>query len=489
MAKRVVGGIAVDLIAGTQQWSKGFNRAEKQAHGFRKAIDQSLTKIIGFAAVYRGLQRVIGMFNETRRAIDNLAKTADRLNLTTEALAGFQFAAKLAGATSQDVARALTYMTRTIGEAAAKGGEYEEVLRRIGVSTSELLGMSTEEQYKRISDAINELGTASEKTSATMRIFGESGVKMMTLIAGGGGALDRAISKTKEYGTAVKRDAAGRVEEMNDILTEAGEIWEGIKRTVVETGATALVEVVKKTRQWQKDLDRTGELGWFQAFIGVRSKADIQTMLTGAGELIIDMEYLNERLRSGEATWGTLRKAEQQALMDEMEQRFAREKVLREQSAQVAQAVEKKKTQAWRTSLGYMQTITTQLASESEGWFKINKAVSIANAVMDTNAAMVKARKELGPVAGVAMATVIGALGLANIAAIRATTFEGGGTVAGAGGAVTTAPAAATAEPAVQKVFNLNVSGERFGREDFIQIGRGLAELEGDGFQFNVRTN
>ena len=67
---------------------------------------------------------------------DALAKTADRLGLTTEALAGLQHAAELTGAGTKTLDMALQRMTRRIGEAATGSGAAKDAITELGLSAT-----------------------------------------------------------------------------------------------------------------------------------------------------------------------------------------------------------------------------------------------------------------------------------------------------------------------------------------------------------------
>jgi len=288
VATKVVGGVAADLVLRTAAWHSGFTRARRDVGTFKSAINDSLKNIVGFVAVGMALRKVVAEFNETRKAIDSLAKTSDRLGLSTETLAGFNFAAKIAGASTESVTTALTFMAKTIGEASEKGGEYEEVLQRIGLTSSQLMALSPEQQYRQIAQGISEMGTAAEKTAATMRIFGRGGNDIAALITGGPGALDAAIAKTREYGTAISREAAAQVELMNDRLTTAGELWDGLTTQLTTVAAVAfngLVditdELITKSEQvgktWADNVrDAEGYAPLWASILGVTHKVDVQ---------------------------------------------------------------------------------------------------------------------------------------------------------------------------------------------------------------------
>jgi hypothetical protein len=91
--------------------------------------------------------------------------------------------------------------------------------------------------------------------------------------------------------------------------------------------------------------------------------------------------------------------------------------------------------------------------------FQINKAMNIATATIDTYKGATAAYASAGgnPILGSIMAAIVVASGLANIAKIKATQFEGGGNAA-----PTSTASSATATPtAMQPTFNFQGSGNQ----------------------------
>jgi hypothetical protein len=504
---RILGGIGVDLITRTSKWVGGFKRAARHQNRFEKGLRRGASRVLQYAAAYLAVSRITQAFNEQRAAIDNLAKSADRLGVSTEALSGFNLAAKLAGSSTEDVSKALTYMSRTIGEAVTGSKEYEDALKRVGVTSAQLLQLKPAEQYKLIADGINRLGSQAEKTSAAMDIFGRSGAKMMNLIAGGGGVIDNAIQKTKEYGTALSRDAAASVERMNDSLTLLSERWEGIQRTILLGIIPAIMKLVGVTNEWLDSLDRPWI--WDAAAenfnrANLRIRKNMKTHQDALDQMMFArIEARNQRIVSErEALERELGKIEQRELDQaiaareiEVASRYAaferRSQLARQEHELRMRLIRERRQQQQQDrqeSAQFFASMVGQLASHSKEWFRVNKLVSIANAMMNTNEAMTKALA-FGPIAGPVMAAVIGAAGLANIAAIRATTFEGGGSIPGASGG-TEAAGAETAAPQPSRVLNLTLEsrGGMVPEEQLIATLEGLNRLIGDGFTLNTRN-
>ncbi len=92
---------------------------------------------------------------------DQLAKTSDKLGITTEALVGLRHAAEMtAGVTGKTLDTALQRMTRRVSEAAVGTGAAVKALDELGLSAAAMARQSPDQQFRQIADAMQ--GVASQ---------------------------------------------------------------------------------------------------------------------------------------------------------------------------------------------------------------------------------------------------------------------------------------------------------------------------------------
>ena len=226
--------VAVRITADTKGLVAGVTKAELTLGNLRKTAVAGTAVLAKFAAVggAAAAGALTALYARTAPLIDANAKLADRLNMSTIALAGMQLEAGLAGVSNELLSKSLDKMAVNIGRAAAEGGMYEEAITRIGLKTEDLLKMSADEQYKAIADGIASLGTAAEQAAAAQDIFGRGGVQMLNFIRGGSEAIDAATKRAQAYGTALTRVDAAKVEAANDAWDEAQQALQGIANRI-----------------------------------------------------------------------------------------------------------------------------------------------------------------------------------------------------------------------------------------------------------------
>lgn len=138
--------------------------------------------------------------------------------------------------------------------------------------------------------------------------------------------------------------------------------------------------------------------------------------------------------------------------------------------------------------IGTLADMTAGVAQHSKKMFALNKALSIASAVVNTAQGVTKALASYPPPISFVMAAAQAAAGAAQIAAIKGTQFEGGGggttpSAAGTTPTVNSQPvAAASSEPS--RVIRIEGVGDRFTRTQVRELIEQLNEAKGDGARF-----
>lgn len=226
--------VAVRITADTKGLVAGVTRAEVNLSNLRKtavAGTAVLAKLAATAAA-AGAGALTALYARTAPLIDQNAKLADRLNITTEALGGLQYQAALNGVEQGELNKSLERMVTNIGRAASEGGSYEKALERIGLRSEELRKMSADQQFGAVADAISKLGTAAEQSAAAQDLFGSSGFEMLNMLREGSAAIAEARQRAEAYGLALSRVDAAKVEAANDAWDESQKALDGVANRI-----------------------------------------------------------------------------------------------------------------------------------------------------------------------------------------------------------------------------------------------------------------
>jgi hypothetical protein len=212
----------VSLTLATDKFGKGLKAAEKGLTGLASGIG-SITKRILSPLNLIGVTLSTGAFalgiSKAMRGIDNLAKTADSLQVTTQALAGLQHAAELTGVGAEQLNRAMARSQRVLGEAAMGVGGAVKWIEQLGLKVADLQAMSPDERFKAYAKAIQGMATQSERAAASAALFGDRQGAMLPMLMEGRVGLEAAAKEAEALGIALNRVDAAKVEAANDAIT------------------------------------------------------------------------------------------------------------------------------------------------------------------------------------------------------------------------------------------------------------------------------
>lgn len=243
-----IGGITVKINADISGFNAGLNKVNRRVSDAGKKLRSNANEYGKWAAAGVAAAGAIAtaMVRSQMQTIDALAKTADRLGLTTEALAGLQRSASLTGADVSTLNMALQRMTRRVSEAAQGTGEAKNALKELGLDAQYLSGLSPDEQFKQIADAMSGVAEQGDKVRLAMRLFDSEGVKLVNTLAMGSEGLAEQERIAEKLGVALNRVDAAKVEAANDAMMGAGQAIEGVVNRVAVQLSPAIEDIANR---------------------------------------------------------------------------------------------------------------------------------------------------------------------------------------------------------------------------------------------------
>ncbi|MBI4030841.1 MAG: hypothetical protein HY370_04135 [Proteobacteria bacterium] len=159
----------------------------------------------------------------TKRAIDSadaIAKTADNIGISTDALQELRYAADLSGVSQERFDKALQKFTIRIGEAAAGTGEAKRAFELLGVSVLDTEGRlkNTETIINQVSNALSGIENPTERARVAYNLFGREGVAMVGLLAKGSAEMETMRQRARDLGLVLDEDLLRNAEKAQDEL-------------------------------------------------------------------------------------------------------------------------------------------------------------------------------------------------------------------------------------------------------------------------------
>jgi hypothetical protein len=316
----LIGDLVANMKVNSSAWSSGLNRSRGKLDKFEKSTSSSMSRMsAGFAklaavagAAFASAKLVSGI-NQSMQAIDKLAKTSDKLGLTTEALAGLRHAAELTGAGTKTLDMGLQRMTRRIADASMGTGEAVKALNELGLSAERLNAMSPDEQFRQIAGAMANVDGQSNKVRLAFKLFDSEGVNLVNTLALGADGLQDVQDEAERLGLAINRVDAAKIEMANDAITKMQAAFGGVVNTLAIKLSPVILSVTNQfTEMGVSATNSTNQIGgsWRGLMRAIAFGADILgsfrllwdqmaiTATQGIGDILRDMKSLGDTIAS-----------------------------------------------------------------------------------------------------------------------------------------------------------------------------------------------
>ena len=448
-------------------------------------------------------------------AVDNLAKTADKLGATTEALAGLQHAAEISGVSTETMNMALQRMTRRVAEAAMGTGEAKGALEELNLNADALAKLPLDQQMNIVADAMQGVEKQSDRVRLAMKLFDSEGVALVNTLAGGSDGLKEMAEEASKLGIAISRVDAAMIEQANDDVLRAKSVFQGFGNQIATELSPLISELATNFYQTALDSNEAGnvgsrvaqalvngfghvvnavhrlkigingirfvfaKMGQFALTVVSKMTKSFDILIAGYNKLadVFDWEKITVspsqefqaiadafgqtaddiKAQITESLNAPLPSDQIQAFYDNVQAK-ARETAevvaanapatVLSDTALLAEATKKmgladkarmegtkkleefeKKTAGEKTQflMGELDTQLGGIAKHSKKLFAMQKAVQVAQAIMNTYTGATKAIASYPPPINFAMAALTVANGMAQVAQIKAQSFEGGG--------------------------------------------------------------
>lgn len=214
----VIDSLSIALKADTSKFISGMKKARAAFKTWMTGMTRLVKIVGGLAAAMTGISGLgfSQVFKETLKDADRVGKLSDEIGITVDNLFGLEFAATIAGTSMEVLTRGLQRMNRRIGEASMGYGEGSKALEQLGLNIEEMLGLSADEQFMRIADSVNNLGSQANKAAAVYALFGRQGQFLLNTFQLQRGGIKALIKESEQLLGTYSRDEFRIFEELND---------------------------------------------------------------------------------------------------------------------------------------------------------------------------------------------------------------------------------------------------------------------------------
>lgn len=248
MAGRNLGTLTIDLVAKTGGFVSGLTQAERASQKWSKQVQAdaaaSAKALVAVGAAVAASALAVGTagFNflkNTAKQVTETDRWAKSLNMSTQELLAWQFAAEKAGVTGDNIADIFKDINDKIGDAVLnKSGEAVDALNALGLSAEKLSKVSPDKQLMAISQALSKIGTTAEKTNI-LESLGNDLSKLLPLFDNNNEKLKQFLDLAKDYGVAPDPSSIDDLVKVNQLFEDMEAQVNGVKMEI----ATGLAKV------------------------------------------------------------------------------------------------------------------------------------------------------------------------------------------------------------------------------------------------------
>jgi len=281
-AKSNMKGVAKDIDkslkknnASLKKNQKSWERSTKAMKGFGK---------VALAGTTVAVAGSIALIKSTANLGDELQKTSEKTGVAIDELQKLRYAAKLGGASSNDLSTGLRVFSRAIDEASQGTTEYKEAFDRLGVSVIGSDGKLRDsvDVLHDISDVFARVEDGAQKTSIAQQLFGRGGSALIPTLNEGSEAMKGYGNELEKIGFIMTKEQAEASEQFNDDLARLTTSIKGLGTSIAVDAIKPLNDFTNKIREAMPAIR-----SWFD------DNVDIAKFLEGIAD-VVDKIDLNE---------------------------------------------------------------------------------------------------------------------------------------------------------------------------------------------------
>lgn len=238
MASKSLGTLTIDLVAKTGGFVSGMDKAERASEKWRKQVQKDVADagkvIAGMATAAVAAATAVGvagyqLLKSTSEQVASTDKWAKSLNISTQELLAWQFAAEKAGLSGDNMADIFKDLGEKIGDAVLnKSGEAVDALNALGLSAEKLSKVSPDKQMLAIGDALGKISTNSAKINI-LESLGNDLSRMIPLFDNNNEKLKQFISLSKDFGVAPPQEDIDNLVKVNSFFEDLEASAKGLK--------------------------------------------------------------------------------------------------------------------------------------------------------------------------------------------------------------------------------------------------------------------
>jgi len=245
-----MGDVKIEISAETRA-------AEALIQGFTKKVSQGMEEAAKKVASFFVVERLIEWGHRIIEGGEAMGVLAEKTSMTTEALSGWSYAAKLANVNQEEFNAGLKEASRFLAEFERHSDDAYRTLFKLNLQNG---GFSTLEDFLfQVADSFHNLAPEVNRTDLAMAIFGRGGQAMIPVLNKGSGAIQEVMAKAKSLGLVMGGELVSDAREFRDSMSEAKAALEGMGTRAIQVLLPSLVSIAEAVKDAAESFNHATE--------------------------------------------------------------------------------------------------------------------------------------------------------------------------------------------------------------------------------------
>jgi len=234
------------INTGLQTMGRRMDATGGRATRFAQSLDRGFSragKAIGIGlvgAATAGAVAIGALLRRHAKLGDELAKTSRRTGISVDVLSRYDFAAKISGASTSDLATGLQRLARSAFDAQSGLSTPLRALEKIHLTAEDIAGpdgslLPLDEILLKVADGVAGLSSQGDQLAVTLSLLGRGGASLLPFLQGGSQSIRELAAESDRLQITWSALAAQEAEELVDAATRLSGAFDAIGRRALTT--------------------------------------------------------------------------------------------------------------------------------------------------------------------------------------------------------------------------------------------------------------
>lgn len=273
--------------------AQGIKKLERQLDALGDKARAIGGNLLAISAPILGLgAAAVTHFTAAGSALDDMSQ---RTGIGVSSLSELSHAAQMSGTSLDSLESALVKQTRFLGDLQSGSKGAAQTLAQLGLSTDDLAGLSGDQAFLVLADAVSQVDDEVTRTNLAMDVFGKGATELLPMLNAGSAGIEKLRQEARDLGIVMSDEDAASAAEFGDMIDS---LWSQLGALTNQVGS-ALVPTLLQLGQFIQPILTAG-IQWIDENAAlVVTIAGVATGVAVAGGVLMTAGVIASGLAAG----------------------------------------------------------------------------------------------------------------------------------------------------------------------------------------------